>query len=364
MKVTFVTNYMNHHQKPLWEEFIKHVDDFKFIACSELTEERRSMGYHTYDLPYLIQYTPENADAIEKMVLDADVVIFGEKPQPLFKKRLMTNKLTLIFSERLFKKPGSDLLRPLKNLKLRKKYLANKNTPPFLLCAGAYVEQDYVSFGYPKGKALKWGYFPEMSLKPLDELEGRKSEKLTLLWASRFIAWKHPEIAIEIASYLKEKRVDFQLKMLGNGELFEDMKELVRQQGLEDFITMPGAVSPEEVKLEMEKAHIFLMTSDRQEGWGAVVNEAMSCACTVLSSAYPGCVPYLLKHRENGIIVDTEDFAKSAYDLSQDLPFCHKLGRHAYQTIHEEWNYTVAAKRLVEFINTKTVYDDGPLSYN
>ncbi len=364
MKTVFVTNFMNHHQKPLWDEFVKYSSDFKFIAYSELPEEQLKLGYHTYDLPYLIQYTPENSEMIEKTVLDADVVIFGSKPQPLFRKRLMTNKTTFIFSERLFKKPGFDLLRPLKLIKLRKKYLINKNNVPDLLCAGAYVGKDYESFGYPKGKALKWGYFPEMSMKSLDEIQKNKNEKLTFLWTGRFIDWKHPEIAIEIASHLKEKNIDFQLKMIGIGEMHDHIKSMVSQKGLEKFVDLTGSMSPEDVKLEMEKAHVFLMTSDCQEGWGAVVNEAMSCACTVLSTIHPGCAPYLIKNGINGMIVDVKGFSKSAYELSQNMSLCNEMGSNAYHTIHNEWNYAVAAKRLAEFINSKTIYDDGPLSYS
>ena len=38
----------------------------------------------------------------------------------------------------------------------------------------------------------------------------------------------------------------------------------------------------------MEKADIFLFTSDRREGWGAVANEAMNSACAlVVSGKYP-----------------------------------------------------------------------------
>lgn len=364
MKTIFVTNFMNHHQKPLWDEFIKYISDFRFIACSTLPEEQLNLGYHTYDEPYLIQYTLDNAATVEKMVLDAEVVIFGSKPQPLFKKRLMTNKKTIVFSERLFKKTGIDLLRPLKLIRLRKKYLINKNNIPNLLCAGAYVGKDYESFGYPKGKALKWGYFPEISLKSLDEIQKNKNEKFTILWTGRFINLKHPEIAIEIASYLKERNVDFQLKMIGKGEMLDRIKSMISQRGLEKFVVMTGSMSPEDVKAEMEKAHVFLMTSDRQEGWGAVVNEAMSCACTVVSTIYPGCVPYLIKNGVNGMIVDVNNFSNSAYELSQNMSLCNEMGSNAYHTIHDEWNYAVAAKRLAEFINSNTIYDDGPLSYN
>lgn len=363
MKTVFVTNYVNHHQKPLWDEFTKYVDDFTCIACSTISEERLKLGYHTYDLPYVIMLNPENERFVEDLVLDADVVIFGSKPKPLFKKRLMTNKTTFIFSERLFKKPGIDILRPLKKIRLKRKCLFNQENIPKLLCAGAYVGKDYESFGYPKGKALKWGYFPETSVKLLDEILLNKNRRFTFLWVGRFIDWKHPEIAIEVASYLKKCNVVFQLKMIGTGELFSSIKKMISRRGLEGFVELTGAMSPEAVKAEMEKAHVFLMTSDRQEGWGAVINEAMGCACTVISTDSPGSVPYLIKNGVNGMIVDVLDFPKASYELLLQPDSCKGMSIKAYRTIFDEWNYKIAAKRLAEHISTEKVYDEGPLSY-
>ena len=64
------------------------------------------------------------------------------------------------------------------------------------------------------------------------------------------------------------------------------------------------------------------------------------------------------------MIVDVNNFSNSAYELSQNMSLCNEMGSNAYHTIHDEWNYAVAAKRLAEFINSNTIYDDGPLSYN
>ncbi|MBQ9427956.1 MAG: glycosyltransferase [Clostridia bacterium] len=364
MNAVFVTNFMNHHQKPLWDEFIKYFGDFKIVAYSDVPKEQRDLGYHTYDLPYLIQYTDANAETVDRMILDADVVIFGTKPQPLFQKRLMSDKMNFIFSERLFKKRANALLHRIKLIRLRKKYLPNKRNIPVLLCAGAYVENDFAAFGYPARTALKWGYFPEISMKSAEELRQNKSEKFTLLWVGRFLDWKHPERAVEIAAHLKSMQADFHLKMIGSGEMFDEIEAMIRERKLNDVVEMTGARTPEEVKAEMEKAHVFLMTSDRQEGWGAVVNEAMSCACTVLATAEPGCIPYLIKSGVNGMVVDAAKLPETAYALLQDPSACSAMGGRAFETIHNEWNGVVAAKRLAEYIHSKTVYEDGPLSYN
>ena len=44
-----------------------------------------------------------------------------------------------------------------------------------------------------------------------------------------------------------------------------------------------GALKPADVRKEMERADIFLFTSDYKEGWGAVLNEAMNARCAIVA---------------------------------------------------------------------------------
>ena len=70
----------------------------------------------------------------------------------------------------------------------------------------------------------------------------------------------------------------------------------------------------------MERADIYLATSDRQEGWGAVINEAMNSGCAVVADHMMGAVPYLISHEENGMIynihhpIHPEKFTGKAHD--------------------------------------------------
>ena len=57
----------------------------------------------------------------------------------------------------------------------------------------------------------------------------------------------------------------------------------------------------------MEKTGIFLFTSDRQEGWGAVLNEAMNSGCAVVASHLIGAVPFLKKKKKNGLVYSSGD---------------------------------------------------------
>ena len=65
MKLTFVSNYINHHQKPLSDELYKKLgDDYTFIQTEPMEEERIKMGWDTdFDnLPYLKKYYENGYD--------------------------------------------------------------------------------------------------------------------------------------------------------------------------------------------------------------------------------------------------------------------------------------------------------------
>lgn len=124
------------------------------------------------------------------------------------------------------------------------------------------------------------------------------------------------------------------------------------EYGLEAEVDLPGFKEPAEVRKAMERAEIYLVTSDRKEGWGAVVNEAMNSGCAVVADAMIGAVPYLIHPEENGYAYETgreDQLLASVRSLLQDRELCHRIGRNAYATIAEEWNAEVAAKRLTEF---------------
>ncbi|NLX74757.1 MAG: glycosyltransferase family 4 protein [Synergistaceae bacterium] len=90
-----------------------------------------------------------------------------------------------------------------------------------------------------------------------------------------------------------------------------------------------------QVREEMEKANIFLFTSDRQEGWGAVLNESMKSGCAVVGSKTIGSVPFLINHEENGLIYsndDIEDLYFNVEKLLKNEELRKKYGNNALLT--------------------------------
>ena len=167
------------------------------------------------------------------------------------------------------------------------------------------------------------------------------------------IDWKHPELALETAAYLKERNLDFHMNLIGDGELRQQMQELAKAYGLEDCVTFLGYQTPDAVRGFMEKADIFLFTSDRREGWGAVANEAMNSGCALVADHMIGAVPYLVRQGENGLIYADGKKRQLFYlteRLVTDRIYCRQIGRNACRTITETWNAENAAEQLLKQI--------------
>ena len=152
-----------------------------------------------------------------------------------------------------------------------------------------------------------------------------------------------------LAEKLKREGCTFDLKLIGNGELSNKIASMIREKKLEDCVHMLGAMSPDEVRKHMEQANIFLFTSDRNEGWGAVLNEAMNSGCAVVASHAIGSVPYLIKNGNNGYIYENEGQLHSlVIDLIKNPDRTTKFGTEALQSILTQWNGKNATERLCE----------------
>jgi len=162
------------------------------------------------------------------------------------------------------------------------------------------------------------------------------------------------------------------MSVIGNGEMEAQLHEMIRRKGVEDCVEMLGAMSPDEVRAHMERADVFLFTSDFNEGWGAVLNESMNSGCAVVASHAIGSVPFLIKDGVNGLIYENgnqKHFEKQVCRLLDDDAYRRKMGENAYATISDTWNAQVASGRFVELAreiikgNTaQTLFEDGPCS--
>lgn len=375
MRIVFISNFMNHHQLPLCHELIKNEKvEFTFIATKPIDQERLNLGYADSNGSVFVFCSYQNADAekkAESICFDSDVLIIGSASEKYYLRRLLEGKLTFRYNERIFKKGLIHIFSPKARRNMRRLHAQFDQMPVWLLCAGAYVASDFNRMGAYKSKCLKWGYFPELKIYSDIEHVIESKEKNSILWVGRFIDWKHPELAVEVARYLKKRGVDFHIDMIGTGEMIDKVQMAVDKSGLTEDVSILGSMPPEKVRSHMEKSEVFLFTSDFNEGWGAVLNEAMNSGCAVVASHAIGAVPYLLEDQRNGFIYKNGDgFAlkKSVERALTDNELRKSIQIRAYRTVSDLWNAETAADRLINvcdaFVKGKTLpyYADGPCS--
>lgn len=374
MKLTFFSNFLNHHQIPVSNEFYRMLgDNYTFVACEKVPEERIRLGYQTdfSEYPYLLEIsTDEHYQQAIKLGEESDVVIIGSADEIFIKKRIASNKLTFRYSERLFKTNKHIILYPYLILKRYPLDTVLRRKNVYMLSSSAFTPLDYSMFlAYPN-RFLKWGYFPSIKHHDIQSLIQQKpSTHIEFIWVGRMIDWKRPMMAISVVSKLIQKGYACQMTMIGTGNLLDELRRYVHQNHLDEQIHLIGALESSKVREYMEKAHIFLFTSNKEEGWGAVLNEAMNSGCACYAYYKIGSAPYLIHHDQNGVLFTSQlDLLKR---LEKDLhrpSQIEALGRKAYERIVSLWTPELAASRFIETANAllsgKQIpfFPDGPLS--
>ena len=375
MTVTFFSNFLLHHQTPFCEAMVRQIGDgFRFVATEKIPPDRLAMGYKdlSHSASYAVNSYESGASYNEALRLgrESDVVIIGSAPDEFIVDRLKENRLTFRYYERFFKEGKWHILDPRVAIAHYKQDFRYRNKNLYMLCASAYTAPDCrFIFSYP-GKTFKWGYFPET--RKYDDIERLIELKhpASILWVGRLIGWKHPEAAVLLAEQLKKDGYKFNLTILGEGEREEMLRRMIEKKNLSDCVKMHGFVPSDEVRQYMEKADIYLFTSDRNEGWGAVLNESMNSACAVVACREIGSVPYLIEHGKNGLIYDRKgpnSLYANVKRLLDDEKLKKELQKGAYQTMTSLWNADTAAGRLlclIECIQNKKEpeYTYGPCS--
>lgn len=368
MKITFLTNFVNHHQIYVADELFKYYGyDYTYIAFSPLPNWLRKGGYQEIERSYILKAYESlgNKKKAEKLAYESDIVIIGSVPEYLVRQRLKENKITFHYSERWFKRFTYQLLSPRYWYRLYMNHTRYKNKRSYMLCASGFTAHDVRKVRAYPNKCFKWGYFTQVKKIDINQILEEKRNKNRIMWCARFLDWKHPELVIKLAEKLKNDNYEFIINMFGSGIEFDHIKQKIKEKKLSDVVHLRGNLPNDNILEEFRKHNIFLFTSDRSEGWGAVLNEAMSNGCTVVTSHKIGATPFLIKDGVNGLIFKSEN-VDSLYDkvtaLLNDIAYSERLAKEAYKTMVYQWSPERATERLIKLFNA--IIENRLTNYN
>ena len=358
MKLVFYSLVLNHHQACVADEFYKLLgEDYAFVETARCMDNKGATeDYSTR--PYLVR-SWETKKVYEKamsLALNAEVCVFsGYEALPFEKERLKKGLFSFDMGERMLKRGWPNLISP-KIIKMVMAYHLGgwSKKPLYKLCCSAFAASDQYKLKTFEGKCYKWGYFTEVKELKNDMFKLKSSnDSIGIMWCARFLNWKHPELPIKLARRLKDKGYKFQIKMAGGGGLFQKARRLISKLDVGNCVSLLGNMPNEEILDLMQRSQIFIFTSDQNEGWGAVANEAMSNGCVLVASDAIGSTNYLIKEGVTGFSFSSCDADSMTEKVKWLIEHPHKMmeiQRNAYQQMKDIWNPKHAAVNLLTLI--------------
>lgn len=180
---------------------------------------------------------------------------------------------------------------------------------------------------------------------------------LRIVTTARFTEKKGIRYAVEAVAKAQERQpgLSIQYDIVGEGELFKEIRELVDTLGLANSITLHGARSHSEVRTLLDEADIFLLPSvtaadGDQEGIPVALMEAMAAGIPVVTTEHSG-IPELVEDGVSGYLSperDSDSLAESILKLAQNPEQWAELGGAGRAKIDKEFNLEVQNNRLVE----------------
>ena len=359
MTVVFFFNYLNHHQVLVADEMYRLLgDDFRFVVTLPRNANELKGGADYSTRSYCMLAGEDGDVRAEAMALarTADVCVFGACSEDYAVVRAKEHPCGLAFQvgERWLKHGALSILSPVLRRWLLNYYRYYHKANFYKLCASAFTARDDIRLGCYKGRHYKWGYFTHVDDRSTVEAPSQgvstTDTSHTLMWCARYLSLKHPELPMLMAARLKAKGFSFVLDMYGDGVELEHTRALAARLKVDDVVRFMGSVSNEEVLQAMRQHEIFLFTSDRNEGWGAVANESMANGCAIVASDAIGRGPYLVNDGSNGCVVKSGDVAslteKTEWLLTHQEE-CMAMRRNAFRLMHDVWSPRVAAENLL-----------------
>ncbi len=309
MTFALYANTVSPHQLPLARELVGRLGaaNFRYIYTEPLSQARKAMGWDEPSEPWILRY---GTDEAMEWLQDADVVLMQHnRDWNLMEDRLSRGRMCFYSSERWFKpislygfvRKGSAkfeidgkfrMLSPrYRRMANRFLSLARRHEKFKVMCIGVHARSDFLRLGVPEGRLIDWGYFVGNGEHGT---ESRHADSLRVLWVGSMYELKRVDTIVKACARASKTRV-LELTLVGNGPERKRLKRLALKSGIGSRVKFFPSVPIAKVRELMRGNDVFVLASDGQEGWGAVLSEAMeegmSCLGTFEAGASATVLP-------------------------------------------------------------------------
>lgn len=181
-----------------------------------------------------------------------------------------------------------------------------------------------------------------------------KKDNLNILFVGRLIKLKGADLAIEIMNRLVNREYqNIKLCIVGDGEMKEELCDLIQKYNLEDSVELMGAKSQDKIVELMDHSDIFLLPGVYDENGlgetqGLVIQEAQAMELPVIVSNVGG-MKYGLLDGETGFVVDAGDiktFVENIEILYNDPDLKKRMGVKGRKFVQENYDSAIIGDQL------------------
>lgn len=368
MTIAYCTNIWNHHQGPVCQELARLLgeNNFKMLLHQPLDHkfslQRMAIGWNLIppSEPWIVgpPKSVSSADYTEykRIASEVDVLIYNSDVPYLSQEDLVmrhrAGKINMRMGERLYRKmrPWYYTIWPRKQIARWIVHHRFESAGVHFLTMGHWCAQDLNYLHACKGRIWRWGYLTRTSAAcaPKKPISGRK---VRIGWCGRMLQLKQVDYIIRAYALMPEElRAKSEVVLVGNGEAEESLRKLASALRVEKSIAFIP-IKPQSEAIEFLKGlDIFVFPSDRSEGWGATLLEAMDSGCAVIANESAGATLDVIEDGVNGITFKQGQMDKLTKALSllvRDDLLRINMGQKAWSSM-QKWSPKVGAQRLIQ----------------
>lgn len=376
LSLAYCNNIWIHHQSPVCMEFVRLLgeDHFKMCLFESIPEEQRELGYASAapDCKWIAGPPSSSSDMkrLSQIICDADVAVLGSCPEEIQSARVLTGKLTFIMSERMWKWPFYwwRMLNPRFASGINRfKNMANRENVHYL-AMGAYAAEDARRIGAFGDRMWTWAYFADVAFQPP---QPRTSNEIRILWIGRMLDLKRVDLLLKAVARVCRDPAFGRLDVVGTGPEKARLLKLSQKLNLGHKCILHDPVPLNQVRELMRQADVYVLPSNRYEGWGVVANEAMSEGAVLVANEQAGAAQVLIHHGRTGFLFHDDDaagLARILQTLIADASLRERVRQAAWQEMQQLWHPRVGAERLVGLcqgllgLTPMPAFQEGPCS--
>jgi len=224
--------------------------------------------------------------------------------------------------------------RPLKRM-LQWLLLRVVNKSKGILAVGSVAGESYQR-SFPQHNIYSQPYYCEVGSFAEASSHRIPAPNARFLFCGQMIERKGIDTLIEAFALCAQEDPNIELTLIGRKDSEQAYLETL-DSNLQSKIHLLGFIQPAQLPFHFARADVFVLPS-RHEGWGVVVNQALSNGLPVICSNQVGAAHDLVVEEENGLIVPCDDpqaLAKAMLRFSQNRDFLHWSSDSARKTAPE-----------------------------